>query len=236
MEVLAINDCVCKNLTENVTGKNIAIFSDSQAALKAIDNYQIRSKLVYETVSNLNKLALLNTVNLSWIPGHSSFKGNEIADKLAGIGAKGKLVGPEPFTGVPWSSVQFCIKQWLNERKQDYWNNRPGLDHSKAFIGNINPSRSKKLLEMNRAEVRLITGFLTGHFPVRHYLKKINARQDDDCRFCGLESETVEHLLCDCRNLERKRRFFLGQYTFEPQYFNNIRLSKLLKFIKYLKI
>lgn len=235
-EIMAINECAHKNVQNNIENKTIHIFSDSQAALRALDKPTTNSKLVHEASTNLNKLASSNTVRLSWIPGHSGLEGNEIADKLAGLGAKHNLIGPEPFTGIPWSTVRSNIGQWLNDAMVDHWNNTPGLVHSKAFIGYIDSRRSRKILQLNRNDIRLITGFYTGHFPIKHYLKIINAETDDSCRFCGLESETAEHLLCDCEVIARKRLHVLGSGFLEPSFFNGIRVSKALRYIKGLKI
>ena len=75
------------------------------------------------------------------------------------------------------------MDKWLHDKRVEFWNDYPGLEHAKAFMGSLNKKRSKILLQMSRTDVRLITGFLTGHFLVRHVLKKMNAITDGTCRF-----------------------------------------------------
>jgi hypothetical protein len=45
-EMYAIKACIMENIQKGYTGRNICILSDSQAAIKALDSYQINSKLV----------------------------------------------------------------------------------------------------------------------------------------------------------------------------------------------
>jgi hypothetical protein len=47
-EVYAIKACTVENLDRNYRNKNIYILSDSQAAIKVLDNYQINPKLVWD--------------------------------------------------------------------------------------------------------------------------------------------------------------------------------------------
>jgi hypothetical protein len=47
-DMCAIKACVMENTEKAYKGRNIYIFSNSQAAIKAFDNFQINSKLVWD--------------------------------------------------------------------------------------------------------------------------------------------------------------------------------------------
>ncbi|XP_055844735.1 uncharacterized protein LOC129911088 [Episyrphus balteatus] len=95
-EVNAIVKCAEINLELTHRNKNIAIMSDSQAALKALKSYEINSKLVLECIGKLNELGKIYKVTLHWVPGHVGVQGNEEVDSLAKTGANSPLMGPEP--------------------------------------------------------------------------------------------------------------------------------------------
>jgi ribonuclease HI len=82
-EIYAIKACIMQNIEKGYTGRNIFILSDSQADIKALDSYQINSKLVWECHQSLVKLAEHNRIQLVWVPGHMGIAGNETADQLA---------------------------------------------------------------------------------------------------------------------------------------------------------
>jgi hypothetical protein len=54
-EVYAIMACTAENLDRNYKNRNIYILSDSQAAIKALDSYQINSKLVSDCHQSLSQ-------------------------------------------------------------------------------------------------------------------------------------------------------------------------------------
>ncbi|XP_050522055.1 uncharacterized protein LOC126894808 [Daktulosphaira vitifoliae] len=62
--------------------RKITILSDSQAALKALCNDQVNSKLVLECRETLESLSRFTKVTLAWVPGHNGLTGNENADFL----------------------------------------------------------------------------------------------------------------------------------------------------------
>ncbi|KAL7726497.1 hypothetical protein ACLKA6_001119 [Drosophila palustris] len=56
---------------------------------------------------------------------------------------------------------------------------------------------------LNKSDLRVLTGYLTGHCGLRYHLKKLNLSDTETCRFCALELETSEHVLCECPALCR---------------------------------
>ena len=68
----------------------IKILSDSQAAIKALNNPRITSKSVLTTLEYMETLALeAKHLTLSWIKAHVDTEGNEQADQAAKEGAAG---------------------------------------------------------------------------------------------------------------------------------------------------
>ena len=119
-ELVAINVCVLQLLSDDVINKNIAICSDSQAVIKALNKQETKSKLTWECYSNLSKLSERNNVTIVWVPGHSGIEGNEKLDELAKKGAEQQYIGPEPVFGLPMSSLKNSKKEWLKARSIDY--------------------------------------------------------------------------------------------------------------------
>ena len=109
-EVFTIMASIHESIARGYNGKTIKIFTDSQAALKAL--VTINSKLVLQCLGCLNELATYNSVQLVWVPGHEGILGNERTDELAKKGAvNGVLV-----LGLPYSVVKRAIGDWM-ERK-----------------------------------------------------------------------------------------------------------------------
>jgi RNase H. len=63
--------------------RNIYFLSDSQTAIKAHNNFQIDSKLIWDCHPSLVKLAEHNRFQLVWVPVDMRIDGNEVADRMA---------------------------------------------------------------------------------------------------------------------------------------------------------
>ena len=62
----------------------IKVFSDSRAAIQALDSNIVSSQLVKDTVAQLNIIGnKVNRLEISWIKAHVGHEGNKKADQLA---------------------------------------------------------------------------------------------------------------------------------------------------------
>ena len=71
--------------------KYVKFFSDSRSVLQALDFNDITSVVIANTVEKLNNLGdKVKRLTPNWIKAHNGHEGNEIADRLANIGARAK--------------------------------------------------------------------------------------------------------------------------------------------------
>ncbi|KAJ8915875.1 hypothetical protein NQ315_015486 [Exocentrus adspersus] len=105
-EIHAIELCGRELEKRGPNRRSIKIFSDSQAALKALDSYRCTSKAVWNCQETLSRVGTTNRLTLVWLPGHVGLKGNEVADSLARRGATLEFIGPEPVLGLSYSTAR----------------------------------------------------------------------------------------------------------------------------------
>jgi hypothetical protein len=75
-EVYAIKACTDENIKRGYCNRNIYILSDSQAAIKTLQNCKIYSKLVWDCHQSLMILAESNKV--MWVPGQKGIEGKKL--------------------------------------------------------------------------------------------------------------------------------------------------------------
>ena len=87
----------------------------------------------------------------------------------------------------------------------------PGLRHGKLFIGGPCTKRADDLLKLSRHQLKMAIATYRGHAPVRGHLYTVGLFDGDPiCRFCGMETETVQHIICCCEALAGQRYNVLG--------------------------
>ena len=216
-------------------GATIYILTDSQAALRALVARTCDSKLIWECICNLKKLATGNHIMLWWVPGHSDIAGNMKADELAKQGAKRKPIGPEPFCGLHKSHIKETLNQWEETNRIQHWQRVPGQRQAKLFI-KATLQKAREATALNRTDLRFITGLFTGHIPLKYHLHKIGAAVEATCRLCGQADETAEHILCECEAAAGQRLNDLGGDKLKPQEIGELNLRAVISFFNRLKL
>ena len=111
------------------------------------------------------------------------------------------------------------------------WSATNTSKQAKRFIEPSEKS-TRNLLKINKINLRIITGLLTGHCPSRYHLAKIGRLEDSKCRFCQFENETSEHLLCNCRALMQSRFCIFGKGLMQPNDIWRASPNRVIDFIK----
>lgn len=230
-ETYAIVLCIIKCLERNYKHANIYIISDSQAALMAIDSNTINSKLVWDCINYLNKLAEHNKITLLWAPGHVGIAGNEEADVLAKIGSETNFIGPEPCIGFPKTLLKNKILLWERNLSRVVWESSDGMRQAKKFLG-PKYNHCSLVRELDRISLRALTWFATGHGPFRSHLVKLGLESDDNCRFCFEDSETSEHIICECIGITAIRIKHLGIHYVKLPLPKSIPFNDIISFLK----
>lgn len=228
-ELEAIRMCGQHLLNRKPKGQRFAILSDSQAAIRAIHRVGSSSRLVQECVATLKELSTHNKVRICWVPGHSEVDGNEVADELARGGAATKFIGPEPQCGINWSTVIGEVEAWTASQRKTYWDNQGGLRQSKELII---PYKERGTLDLSKRELRLLTGYLTGHNCLRYHRHNIGLADNVICRLCASGVETSVHMLGHCEALSRSRYLIYGKSQVDSEEIKNTPIRDLMKIIR----
>ncbi|KAJ8911477.1 hypothetical protein NQ315_010848 [Exocentrus adspersus] len=231
-EVAAIQGCAREIIGQGAARQSIAIYSDSQAALKAIGSMQVCFRLVWDCVKALQELGSRNKLTLAWVPGHNKHKENEEADSLAREGAGRALIGPEPFCGIAKTHVRASIDEWMDGKSREWWRNFRQQRQAKMFIKERSARLTEDLLGQNRKAIRIIVGLLTGHCRLNKHMSLMVLAEEATCRFCSEEEETAVHVLCQCEGLARLRFLILGEENPSASSYTKAPLSRLWSLIQ----
>ena len=109
----------------------------------------------------------------------------------------------------------------------------PGCRHGKLFIGRPCKKRADDLLKLGRHQLKMIVAILIGHAPVRGRLRIMGLfNGDPSCRFCGMETETVQHITCCFEALARQRYNVFGKPSIEPKDISTASVRDLCLFVR----
>lgn len=211
--------------------KNVIIYSDSQAALKALNRPCTTSALVKECKLSLNRLSQKRRITIAWTPGHQGIEGNEIADELARKGADENFYGPEPSLPIPGSVTKRIISLKIRQEANTRWTSQQTCRQAKIFIKNYDNKRTKELLSLNKKQIRIVIGMVTGHCELNRHLTIMKIKDDPSCPECD-EEETSYHFLAECPEYSLPRWEILGNDRLSEEDLKNVPFLNIIRFHK----
>ena len=201
--------------------RDVHFYVDNQAALKAIQQPCVNSRLILDTILALTNAGEHNTITLHWVKAHVGNPGNEKADELAKTGAE----DPTLLDNTVSLSKSLCmsmIRKYFLDKWQQQWTGLSTCRQTKHWMPAIDKMKSKRMLKFSdRTIFSGLVQLLTGHnFLNRHTALVEGAEDWEDalCRLCFEDDESVLHVMTECPALALPRyNIFEKAFFTEPQ-------------------
>ncbi|MEL6358425.1 MAG: reverse transcriptase domain-containing protein [Bacteroidota bacterium] len=181
-------------------GKHVKLFSDSQAAILAVNQFIVRDTQIKDTIDTLHTAGeLCLSLRVGWIKAHAGHLGNERADSLAksGLSLPHVTLGdiPYPLSYFKQLTLEYIHNQWNTE-----WREYQAARQSKFFYPTVNTSKSREILLFGRFKLGTFLRIISGHNGLSYFRHLVDAENNDPfCRFCDSHRfETSIHLLSEC--------------------------------------
>ena len=230
-EIRAISMAAITLLDRGIKGKNINFYVDSQSAIKALQSYTTFMKSVLECKKLVNKVGEANTICINWIPGHTGQLGNEIADRLAKLGADMEADGAEPRVAISQCVIKSATEKWFRNRQDQDWQNRVDCRQTKLVLPATGHRWEKCTKYLNRNEMRILTQIATGHGCLRRHKFIMGLVDSPNCELCG-EEQTPIHIVTECPALCGQRVHILNRPTITIEMIRDYNPGKIVRFAK----
>ena len=141
-------------------------------------------------------------VEINWIKAHVGHEWNERADQLAREAVKNSQVGVN--TPQSWACYKAQLKKEIYIEWEQRWTNNTAYRMTKIFYPKPDSNKAKKILKLNRGQLKTLIGQITGQNNLNYMNNKVYG-SEDLCRFCKEEEETFNHIINEypCFHLDR---------------------------------
>jgi ribonuclease HI len=193
------------------TAREVIIFSDSQAAIQAVQNPQ-RPSGQYVLTSIYNHVRAIRSQNqiqqnptnitIRWIPAHVGVDGNEFADEeaksaaLLGAGMGVATGADNPIIRLA-AAAKRAVRQRIRERWEKQWERETTSAPTKRLVQAPNKKTLRLYEGLSKPQCAILIQMRTMRIGLRHFLFKIKAAETDRCT-CDEGSQTPKHILMQC--------------------------------------
>lgn len=200
--------------------RSLAIFSDSQIALKRVHEplvpkpMQHLAKSIKKFFSRVTEVP----IRLYWTPGHEDVELNEKAD------AKAKLTAEKQ---VQTRLMPYSLSKILQITRSNFHLRTAGFTTGKRQLKTQPKKVADALARLEKGEAATIFHLRSGHSPLNDYLHRFNHHDTGKCEHCKIP-ETVAHFLLHCRHYKHQRKRFRSAIKEEGIKVNSFSLPSLL--------
>ena len=195
---------IAKELEGDRTQNGVVIFSDSQAALKALLRPRMPSGQIYLCGCN-NLLQQLGNqgidVEFRWIPAHEGIAGNERVDGYAKEAAKCETLSPHDRK----IRLASAAKRGIRNAAKSAWERAWEKEKSGKATKRLLPVPTKKVLEFwrgqRKASVSIMMQIRLNIIGMNRYLWRINKADSPDCSWIWAS----RHQNTSCSSVPRSR-------------------------------
>ena len=191
--------------------------------LQALNSNTVNSGLIYERHQKLNQVGSLTNITIQWIKGHSGSRGNDAADELASTGSSMSAVGPEPIVLFPFGHLRTLVRYRSKDQHKNQWLHHGECRQAKEALPTIDGRITRKLLKLNKLQLRTATATLTGHGSFNKHLSVLGVTDCPLCRACLEEDETAAHVLLQCPEVATYRNKYFGNPSTLWEIVSNIK-------------
>ena len=232
-EVFALQKLSELLLSSKLQDKDITIFSDSQAAIKALKGTRFFHKSVKQCHSLLTELNSKNRVQLCWIPGHHGVEGNETADQRAKAGGKLEICAPETIIPISATTCRNAVRDKIHSDHSIKWSNMSTCRQSREALPRIDGRLSREILSLDRSTIRLIIQVITGHGNLNKHNYLTGKSATPLCPKCEENPETSEHYVGKCPAYDLKRLLHFGKTDLTLcEILQNGEITNLTRYLK----
>ncbi|KAJ9480553.1 hypothetical protein VN97_g13002, partial [Penicillium thymicola] len=212
-ELSGIEMVLAKTRTDEGQAREVIIFSDSQAAIQAVQNPRRPSgqyvlTAIYNHVRAIRSRKQGNTseaptnITIRWIPAHVGVDGNEFADReaksaaLLGTGMGVATGADNPIIRLA-AATKRAVRQRIRERWEKQWERETTSAPTKRLVQAPNKKTLRLYEGLSKPQCAILIQMRTMRIGLRHFLFRIKAAETDRC-ICDEGSQTPRHILMQC--------------------------------------